>query len=202
MSGATRSAWCRRSSIAATTASTSSTRSRRAPRRRCGQINFTGNRVFGKRQLNAVIKTSATNMLSFLTGGDVYDPDRIAQDQEQLRLYYRSKGYADASVPSANGRIRSRATRIYADIRDRRRPALSLRRHQRRLQYSGTGSEQASPARFSLRTGARVRRQRAGQDHRSPCHRDGEARLSLCASGRTPRITRDAAARNVSISRS
>jgi outer membrane protein insertion porin family len=66
------------------------------------QVNFTGNQVFGKRQLNAVIKTSATNMLSFLTGGDVYDPDRIAQDQEQLRLYYRSKGYADASVPSAS----------------------------------------------------------------------------------------------------
>jgi outer membrane protein insertion porin family len=65
------------------------------------QINFTGNHVFGKRQLNAVIKTSATNMLSFLTGGDVYDPDRVEQDREQLRLYYRSKGYADASVPSA-----------------------------------------------------------------------------------------------------
>jgi outer membrane protein insertion porin family len=65
------------------------------------QVDFSGNRAFGKRQLNAVIKTSATNMLSFLTGGDVYDPDRIAQDQELLRLYYRSKGYADASVPSA-----------------------------------------------------------------------------------------------------
>jgi outer membrane protein insertion porin family len=41
-------------------------------------------------------------MLSFLTGGDVYDPDRVAADREQLRLYYRSKGYADASVPTAN----------------------------------------------------------------------------------------------------
>ena len=61
------------------------------------QINFEGNRVFGKRQLAAVIKTSATNMLSFLTGGDDYDPDRIALDREQLRLYYRS----DASVTSA-----------------------------------------------------------------------------------------------------
>ncbi len=40
-------------------------------------------------------------MLSFLTGGDVYDPDRVAEDREQLRLYYRSKGYADASVTSA-----------------------------------------------------------------------------------------------------
>jgi len=62
------------------------------------QINFAGNHAFGKRQLAAVIKSSATNMLSFLTGGDVYDPDRVAQDREQLRLYYRSKGYADASV--------------------------------------------------------------------------------------------------------
>jgi outer membrane protein insertion porin family len=65
------------------------------------QINFVGNQVFGKRQLAAIIKTSATNVLSFLTGGDEYDPDRIAADREQLRLYYRSKGYADASVPSA-----------------------------------------------------------------------------------------------------
>ena len=65
------------------------------------QINFVGNKVFGNRQLAAVIKTSATNMLSFLTGGDAYDPDRVAADREQLRLYYRSKGYADASVISA-----------------------------------------------------------------------------------------------------
>jgi outer membrane protein insertion porin family len=65
------------------------------------QINFVGNTVFGKRQLAAVIKTSATNVLSFLTGGDEYDPDRIADDREQLRLYYRGKGYADASVTSA-----------------------------------------------------------------------------------------------------
>jgi outer membrane protein insertion porin family len=65
------------------------------------QIDFVGNRAFGKRQLAAVIKTSATSMLSFLTGGDEYDPDRIAADREQLRIYYRSKGYADASVTSA-----------------------------------------------------------------------------------------------------
>jgi len=65
------------------------------------QIEFVGNKVFGKRQLAAVIKTSATNMLSFLTGGDEYDPDRIGADREQLRLYYRNKGYADASVTSA-----------------------------------------------------------------------------------------------------
>jgi outer membrane protein insertion porin family len=64
-------------------------------------IDFVGNIAFGKRQLAAVIKTSATNMLSFLTGGDVYDPDRVAADRELLRTYYRSKGYADANVTAA-----------------------------------------------------------------------------------------------------
>ena len=65
------------------------------------QINFVGNQAFGNRQLSAVIKTSATSMLSFLTSGDVYDPDRVDDDREQLRLYYRSKGYADANVTAA-----------------------------------------------------------------------------------------------------
>src|SRR5271167_4137759 len=73
------------------------------------QINFVGNQAFSKRQLAAVIKTSATNLLSFLTGGDVYDPDKVAADREQLRLYYRSKGYADASVTAANAEYDSAA---------------------------------------------------------------------------------------------
>lgn len=65
------------------------------------KVEFTGNRAFGSRQLKAVIKTSAHSVLSFFTGGDTYDPDRIAQDRELLRTYYRSKGYADASVSAA-----------------------------------------------------------------------------------------------------
>ena len=65
------------------------------------RINFVGNHVFGARQLNAVIKTSPTNVLSFLLGGDVYDPDRVAQDRELIRTYYRNHGYADANVVDA-----------------------------------------------------------------------------------------------------
>ncbi len=66
------------------------------------EIVFTGNTAFGKRQLAAVIRTSANNMLSFLTGGGVYDPDMVNADRELLRAYYRNKGYADANVPAAN----------------------------------------------------------------------------------------------------
>jgi len=66
------------------------------------QVSFVGNHVFGKRQLNAIIKTSASSVLSFFTGGDVYDPDRINEDRELIRLYYRNHGYADATVPGAH----------------------------------------------------------------------------------------------------
>jgi len=65
------------------------------------QINFIGNHVFSDRQLRAVIKTSTSSLLSFLTGGDVYDPDRADGDREQIRTYYRNHGYADANVSEA-----------------------------------------------------------------------------------------------------
>jgi outer membrane protein insertion porin family len=65
------------------------------------QINFVGNHAFSSRQLNAVIKTSATSMISFLTGSDTYDPDKVDDDRERLRSYYRNHGYADANVMAA-----------------------------------------------------------------------------------------------------
>src|SRR6516165_10763711 len=77
------------------------------------QINFVGNHAFSDRQLKAVIKTSQTSIISFLTGGDVYDPDRVDEDREQIRVYYRNHGYADASVPSARAEY-DPATRGFA----------------------------------------------------------------------------------------
>ncbi|WP_175361181.1 outer membrane protein assembly factor BamA [Bradyrhizobium sp. STM 3843] len=65
------------------------------------KIDFVGNKAFGARQLRAIIKTSPTNLLSFLTGGDVYDADRLNEDRELLRQYYRNHGYADAAVTKA-----------------------------------------------------------------------------------------------------
>jgi outer membrane protein insertion porin family len=74
------------------------TEGKKTPVRR---IDFVGNSAFGERQLKAVIKTSVTSVLSFLTGGDAYDPDRINADRELLRQYYRNHGYADAAVTGA-----------------------------------------------------------------------------------------------------
>ncbi|BAM88367.1 putative protective surface antigen precursor [Bradyrhizobium oligotrophicum S58] len=65
-------------------------------------ISFVGNNAYGARQLRAVIKTSASNVLSFVTGGDAYDADRVNEDREQLRQYYRNHGYADAEVTNVS----------------------------------------------------------------------------------------------------
>jgi outer membrane protein insertion porin family len=65
------------------------------------QINFVGNHAFSGRQLNAVIKTSPTSVISFLTGSDTYDPDKVDDDRERLRNYYRNHGYADVKVEAA-----------------------------------------------------------------------------------------------------
>ncbi|NPU12277.1 outer membrane protein assembly factor BamA [Bradyrhizobium sp. 83002] len=65
-------------------------------------ISFVGNNAYGARQLRAVIKTSATNPLSFVIGGNVYDADRVNEDRELLRQYYRSHGYADAEITNVS----------------------------------------------------------------------------------------------------
>jgi outer membrane protein insertion porin family len=65
------------------------------------EIRFVGNRAFGNWQLKNVIRTSESNLLSFLKGSDVYDPDRIEADRDLLRRFYLSKGYADVEIVSA-----------------------------------------------------------------------------------------------------
>jgi outer membrane protein insertion porin family len=64
---------------------------------------FVGNRAYSSYRLKEVIKTSASNFLSFLQTTDVYDPDRIEADRDLIRRFYLSHGYADVQVVSATG---------------------------------------------------------------------------------------------------
>ena len=66
-------------------------------------IVFVGNHAFSDFRLKEVIKTSASNFLSFLQTTDVYDPDRIEADRDLIRRFYLSHGYADVQVVSATG---------------------------------------------------------------------------------------------------
>ncbi len=64
-------------------------------------INFIGNSAFSDSQLRYVIATTQTNILSFLKGTNIYDPDRLNLDRELLRQFYLKNGYANVRIVSA-----------------------------------------------------------------------------------------------------
>jgi outer membrane protein insertion porin family len=66
-------------------------------------IIFVGNHVYSDYRLKEVIKTSTSNILSFLQTTDVYDADRIEADRDLIRRFYLSHGYADVQVVAATG---------------------------------------------------------------------------------------------------
>jgi len=69
------------------------------------QINFVGNNAFSDRRLQSVISTKKSNPLSWLTRNDIYDDQRLAADEEQLRRFYFNHGYADFRVLSSSGDV-------------------------------------------------------------------------------------------------
>ncbi|MBV8923663.1 outer membrane protein assembly factor BamA [Bradyrhizobium sp.] len=64
-------------------------------------IEFVGNVAFSSYRLKDVIKTHESNLLSFLGGNDVYDPDRVEADRDLIRRFYLKNGYADVQVVAA-----------------------------------------------------------------------------------------------------
>ncbi len=66
-------------------------------------IRFVGTHAFSSGRLKDVIKTSESNILSFLQTTDIYDPDRVEADRDLLRRFYLKHGYADVRIVSAVG---------------------------------------------------------------------------------------------------
>ena len=64
-------------------------------------INFVGNHDFSNSKLKQIVSTKESHWWGVLTSGDSYDPDRLTYDQELLRKFYLSQGYADFRVSSA-----------------------------------------------------------------------------------------------------
>ncbi len=71
------------------------------PRSRVRQINIIGNERFGDNRLISEMATREHVWWNFLSSADTYDPDRLAFDQQKLRQFYLTQGYADFRVVSA-----------------------------------------------------------------------------------------------------
>jgi len=64
-------------------------------------INIIGNDQFSDGRLRSEMATKESSLFSFFSSGDSYDPDRLAYDQQKLRQYYLTEGFADFRVVSA-----------------------------------------------------------------------------------------------------
>ena len=65
-------------------------------------INIIGNEQYGDGRLQKEMYTKeAGGLLGFFKSNDSYDPDRLAADQQKLRAFYLTEGYADFRVVSA-----------------------------------------------------------------------------------------------------
>ena len=65
------------------------------------RINIIGNDHFSDSQLKGQMATKEATLTHFLSSGTSYDPDRMSYDQQKLRQFYLTQGYADFRVVSA-----------------------------------------------------------------------------------------------------
>lgn len=71
------------------------------PKSKVRQINIIGNTKFSDTQLRTEMVTKQARSFRLFSSGTSYDPDRLAFDQQKLRQFYLTQGYADFRVVSA-----------------------------------------------------------------------------------------------------
>ena len=71
------------------------------PKSKVRQINILGNEKFKEGQIRKVFATKQSRPWRFFSSNDTYDPDRLAYDQQKLRQFYLTEGYADFRVASS-----------------------------------------------------------------------------------------------------
>jgi len=71
------------------------------PKSKVRQINIIGNEVYDDSKLRAQMYTRESRWFRLLSSATSYDQDRMNADQQKLRAFYLSNGYADFRVTSA-----------------------------------------------------------------------------------------------------
>jgi len=71
------------------------------PKSKVRQINIIGNEEFSDGELRGEMVTKQSRWFRFFSSNTSYDPDRLAFDQQKLRQFYLTEGYADFRVVSA-----------------------------------------------------------------------------------------------------
>ncbi|MBT2185344.1 outer membrane protein assembly factor BamA [Sphingobium nicotianae] len=77
------------------------------PKSKVRQINIIGNTVFSDGRLRGEMATKQSRFFRLFSSGTTYDPDRMAYDQQKVRQFYLTQGYADFRVVSAVAELTS-----------------------------------------------------------------------------------------------
>ena len=74
---------------------------REGPKSKVRQINIIGNEQFSDGKLRGEMATKQARITTIMSSNTSYDQDRLAYDQQKLRQFYLTEGYADFRVVSA-----------------------------------------------------------------------------------------------------
>jgi outer membrane protein insertion porin family len=77
------------------------------PKSKVQAINIIGNDKFSDGRLRGEMYTKVSKITNIFSSGTSYDPDRLAADQQKLRQFYLTQGYADFRVVSAVAELTS-----------------------------------------------------------------------------------------------
>ena len=69
------------------------------------RVSFVGNRAYSDRRLRRVLQTKQANILRAFLSSDTLIEDRVEFDKQVLTDFYRSRGYIDFRVNSANAEL-------------------------------------------------------------------------------------------------
>ncbi len=152
------------------------------------EIRFVGNHAVSDYRLHNLMQTSTMNFLSFIKSTDVYDPDRLASDEEAIRRYYMKNGYADFRITNTDVAYQANPPGYIITITMDEGPQYHV---------SGVAADSHiakvdGPALLrhsALHAGRRLRRGRGRQDRRrdDPRRREPGLRLLGSAPARRPR---------------
>ena len=125
----------------------------------------------------SLMQTTTMNFLSWFKTSDVYDPDRLASDEEAIRKYYMKNGYADFRITNTDVAYQDDPARLRHHDHDGRGRAVPRLRREGDVAYRRGRQRLAAIASSSCSRATSTTRPRSTVDgqRRSPARWRGRA---------------------------
>ena len=110
------------------------------------RVAFIGNKAFNSSKLREELITRETAWYNILSSDDIYDPDRIEADKDQLRRFYNKSGYADFEVVSASSELTPDKQGFFITYTIKEGPRYKIGKVEMESKYADLNASQFKPA--------------------------------------------------------